>query len=150
MIEKNVFLNKWKEVTGFNFRKLLEDNQNVSLPMITRLGSEIVIFAFVYSFASNNRLIVSQRHFWSADRHQMMLCKKIYSLSTNKLIVTDENDYLKELQKVTELLFVNDLSEESKKLCNKYFSFFDTVDLKKIYFSENKPLIHWAKHQTIL
>ena len=53
MLLKDEFLDKWAEVSGFNFRKLLEDNQNLSLPMITLIDNTPVIFAFVYSVLYN-------------------------------------------------------------------------------------------------
>ena len=49
MFLKDEFLYKWAEVSGFDFRKLLEDNQNLSLPMITLIDNTPVICVFLPS-----------------------------------------------------------------------------------------------------
>ena len=149
MLLKDEFLDKWAEVSGFNFRKLLEDNQNLSLPMITLIDNTPVIFAFVYSCLSNNKVVVSQRHFWNCNDHQMMLCKNSYNITINDISL-NESVYLETLSNVVSILFLDNLSLESKTVCKKYFSCFDNEGSKKLYFSENKPLAQWAKKQLLL
>lgn len=150
MLLKDEFLDKWAEVSGFNFRKLLEDNQNLSLPMITLIDNTPVIFAFVYSCLPNNKVVVSQRHFWSCNEHKMMLCKNSYDCGAVNTLVIDSELYFNRLKSVIELLFVENLSEEEREQCEKYFALFDNEKIKKLYFSENKPLTKWATKLQIL
>ena len=150
MLLKDEFLSKWEEVSGFDFRKLLEDNQNVSLPMISLLDNTPVIFAFVYSYLPNNKVVVSQRHFWSCNEHKMMLCKNSYDCGAVNTLVIDSELYFNRLKSVIELLFVENLSEEEREQCEKYFALFDNEKIKKLYFSENKPLTKWATKLQIL
>lgn len=149
MLLKDEFLYKWAEVSGFDFRKLLEDNQNLSLPMITLVDNTPVIFAFVYSCLPNNKVVVSQRHFWDRNEHQMMLCKNSYNINLNDISL-NESVYLETLSNVAEILFADNLSLESKTVCQKYFSCFHNEYLKKLYFSENKPLAQWAMKQSLI
>ena len=123
MLIKAEFLNRWAEVSGFDFRKLLEDNQNLSLPMITVVDNTPVIFAFVYSCLPNNKVVVSQRHFWNCNDHQMMLCKNSYNITINDISL-NESVYLETLSNVVSILFLDNLSLESKAVCKKYFSCF--------------------------
>ena len=149
MLLKNEFLNKWAEVSGFNFRKLLEDNQRISMPMLTLVDKTPVIFAFVYSALPDGRLVVSQRHIWSADERRMMLCKTFYEASLAD-ILTDETDYIDALSDAAALLFKAELSSEERAICERYFACFNNEALRRLYFSENKPLAKWAQKQSFL
>ena len=150
MFLKDEFLYKWEKVSGFDFRKLLEDNQNLSLPMITLIDNTPVIFAFVYSCLPNNKVVVSQRHFWSCNEHQMMLCKSGYDYDTIQTLNMDSELYFERLGNVIELLFTENLSVEEIERCKKYFSLFENEKIKKLYFSENKPLAKWAVSNHLL
>ena len=148
MLIKAEFLNRWAEVSSFDFRKLLEDNQNLSLPMITLVDNTPVIFAFVYSCLPNNKVVVSQRHFWSLSEHRFMLCKTSYNVNIQNGSV-DEKTYLEAMFSVAELLFKSNLSAEEKVICKNYLSLFSDESLKKLYFSENKPLTRWMKSKEL-
>lgn len=150
MLLKDEFLGKWTEVSGFDFRKLLEDNQNLSLPMITLIDNTPVIFAFVYSYLPNNKVVVSQRHFWNCNEHQMMLCKNSYDCGAIQTLAMDSELYFERLSNVMELLFAENLSMDEKERCEKYFALFENKNIKNLYFSENKALAKWAMKQQIL
>lgn len=150
MLLKDEFLDKWAEVSGFDFSKLLEDNQILSLPMITLIDNIPVIFAFVYSCLPNNKVVVSQRHFWNCNDHQMMLCKNSYDCDTIQTLTVDSELYFERLSNVIELLFAENLSVEEKERCGKYFALFENEKIKKLYFSENKPLAKWALSNQLL
>lgn len=150
MLLKDEFLDKWAEVSGFDFRKLLEDNQNLSLPMITLIDNTPAIFAFVYSCLPNNKVVVSQRHFWDMNGHQMVLCKAVYKQEYSKYKLIDEKLYLQDLNNVATLLFAEKLSNSEKQQCKEFLSFFEDSNLGKLYFSENRPLAVWAESQDLL
>lgn len=150
MLLKHEFLSKWEEMSGFDFQKLLEDNQNVSLPMISLVDNTPVIFAFVYSFLPNNKVVVSQKHFWNHNEHKMMLCKNIYDGDDIHTLMIDSKLYFERLENVIELLFAENLSEKEKEQCAKYFTLFENKKIKKIYFSENKLLAKWALSNHLL
>ena len=137
----------WAEASGFNFCKLLEDNQRLSLPMLTRIASQPVIMAFVYS-CNMGKMTVSQRHFWDMNgRHQMMLCKKQYRLEA--LATVDKDAYMEKLCSVAEKLFEQFLSSEDKAEFLEYATSFGNASLNRIYLAENEPLLKWAKSQEI-
>lgn len=150
MLLKDEFLYKWAEVSGFDFRKLLEDNQNLSLPMITLVDNTPVIFAFVYSCIPNNKVVVSQRHFWDMETHRMVLCKTIYKHEGPKHKQIDEKSYLQALYNVANLLFARSLSNTEKQQCKEYLRFLEDNHLRKLFFSENKMLAMWAESQSLL
>lgn len=150
MLLKDEFLSKWEEVSGFDFRKLLEDNQNVSLPMISLVDNTPVTFAFVYSYLPNNKVVVSQRHFWSCNEHKMMLCKNSYDCDTIQTLTMNSELYFERLIDVIDLLFAEKLSVEEKERCEKYFTLFENEKIKRLYFSENKPLAKWALSNQLL
>ena len=118
--------------------------------MITLVDNTPVIFAFVYSCLTNNKVVVSQRHFWNCNEHQMMLCKNSYNNIDINDISLNEDIYLEALSKVINLLFTDYLSLESKARCKTYFYCFHNECLKKLYFSENKPLVQWAIKQSLI
>lgn len=138
----------WAEASGFNFCKLLEDNQRLSLPMLTRIASQPVIMAFVYS-CNMGKMTVSQRHFWDMNgRHQMMLCKKIYPLES--VVTVDKDEYMEKLCSAAGMLFEQSLSQEEKDIFLEYARSFGNGNLNKIYLTENEPLLKWAKAQELL
>lgn len=147
-ISIEVFKQRWSEVSNFDFQKLLEDNQNLSLPMITLVNKRPIIFAFVYTISTKGKIIVSQRHFWNIEEHQMMICKKSYI--SNNMHMVDIEKYFELFYKVVELLFKDNLTPNEEIYCKKYFSFFEEFDIGRIYFSENQSLFRWAKTMSIL
>ena len=80
----------------------------------------------------------------------MMLCKNSYDCGAVNTLVIDSELYFNRLKSVIELLFVENLSEEEREQCEKYFALFDNEKIKKLYFSENKPLTKWATKLQIL
>ncbi|MBQ7642297.1 MAG: hypothetical protein IJS67_00190 [Clostridia bacterium] len=141
--------NRWVEATGFDFQKLLEDNQELSLPSVTLLDGKPVIFAFVYSNCLS-RTVVSQRHFWDMKTHKFMLCKNVYEFNLSPTENPDRELYIQQLSKVADLLFKDTLTEEEGLLCKQFFSLFEDEKIRKVYFCENKPLFKWVSQQNLL
>lgn len=146
----NAIKEKWEKVAGFDFRKLLEDNQDVSLPMITQLNGSPALFAFVYSLSPREAITVTQRHIWFKDEHRIILCKKKYAIKDRQLSPKDEEEYLDALDQVTGTLFSEQLTVEETERCKKYLTLFGDDYLRAVYLAENKPLARWVLKKSLL
>lgn len=149
-LSKENFRSRWDEVSGFDLRKLLEDTQDLSLPMISVVDAKPVLFAFVFTRLSNGKIHISQRHFWDMKGHSMVLCKKNYDCGAMQAHTMDTDEYLDRLHDVVDILFMQELSNEDRRACQAYFSLFDDERMMKVYLSENKPLLQWAMANHLL
>lgn len=151
MISKEELRSNWEKYSGFDLRKLLEDNQNLSLPMLTTLGKGIAVCAFIYSCIPGGKVVVAQRHVWSDKGHQMMLCKSEYRADIADMRAIDQAEYLDVWCEAAPFLFADTLSEQEKACCTRYFALLRSSEhLGQIYLTENKPLALWAMKQELL
>ena len=151
MISKEELRSNWEKFSGFDLRKLLEDNQNLSLPMLTTVGRGVAVCAFVYSCLPGGKVVVAQRHVWGEKGHQMMLCKSEYRADIADMRAIDQAEYLDLWCEAAPFLFSDTLSEQEKACCARYFALFErSASSGQIYLTENKPLALWAKKQELL
>jgi len=147
---KDNIISRWEEVAGFGFRRLLEDNQIMSLPMMTLIGGKRCLFAFVYSFPTKCSVLVSQRHFWDMTGHKMMLCKETYTMKPFGALDMDQNKYLNLFADLSEVFFADELSSSDSDRVREYMTSFPDPSVLALYLAENKPFAEWAKSHALL
>ena len=149
-ITKENWKQRWAEVSGFRLYRLIEDDQRLSLPMLTKAGDQTVLLAFVYSCREAGKLTVTGRHLWTLSDHKMMLCHDTYKLSKKSRSAGAPEGYEDALDDVMELLFAEELSEEARARCLTYFSALEDACPRAVYLAENKPLADWARKLGLL
>lgn len=142
MITSSNFIDKWNEAVGFDFKKLLEDDQNVSLPMITWMNSESTLEVLVYSLSPKRKTLITQKHFWNSNGHRLMLCRNEYA---SDMAFADNEAYVNALALAADHLFKEELTVEGADACRRYFEILKAHSAFGIYLAENKPLVQWAK-----
>lgn len=144
-ITKENFINTWENVSGFDFRKLMEDDKQLSVPMPSIFESSLTIFAFVYSQMNNGNIVVFEKHYWNDNGHKVFLCNDQFNLNFKNDKIIADNDYFAKLSDALPFLFKENLSNEEKLTCKKYIDLFSKSNMNNIYYSENRGLFQWIK-----
>lgn len=144
----DVFATWGKDVKKIN-SVLLEDNQFVSLPVITVKDNSKCLTSVVFSISSEkNKVLLMQQYFWDGTKREMVLCEQEYKVEKSDFAVFINNDYksiyIDKLKKIWTIAYNKNISSKEYALLVDYIDILNILgSIKIIYKKTNATFFEW-------
>lgn len=145
---KDIFATWEKDVKKIN-SVLLEDNQFVSLPMITVKDNNKCLTSIVFSISSEkNKVLLMQQYFWDGTKRDMVLYKQEHKVEKSDFAVFINNDYKKiyidKLKNIWAIAYNKNISPKEYAVLVDYIDTLNILgSIKVIYEKTNATFFEW-------